>query len=251
MAKTKTETKTTLWTFIFYPESKTLQECKNYLVDELHLTIVISPLHDKDINPDGTPKKPHYHILISFSSKKTFEQVKEITDFLISPIPQTCNNKSGMIRYFIHIDNPEKAQYQKSEIQTFGNIDIEDYFKPSSTEKARIAKEILQFCNKNKIDSIADLNDYCMENNDDWFCFLFNNPFYVNMVLSRRHSAKREKLQDEREERRDRRNGILPPLEPVKVDEKEIENLALKALHQDTENIVSKRNAKKGGKEND
>lgn len=241
----KTETKTTLWTFIYYLDKYDLDFLKKYLVDDLHLTCVISPLHDKDVNPDGTLKKIHYHVLICFSSKKTFEQVKTITDFLSSPIPQPCTNKSGMIRYFIHIDNPEKAQYSKSEIQTYGKIDIEDYFKPSARENVHTAMEILQFCLENDIDSLDQLNDYCMENNFEWFAFLFNNTYYIDRVLSRRHNAKREKLIDEREDRRDRKNGILPS-EKKSADKKKIEKLAEQA-GKEKENLVEKRNGKNRG----
>ena len=34
----------------------------------------ISPLHDKDMNPTNEPKKPHYHVIITFDSVKTTEQ---------------------------------------------------------------------------------------------------------------------------------------------------------------------------------
>lgn len=239
----KTEKKTPSWTFIFYPESKTLQECKDTL-NELHLTYVISPLHDKDINPDGTPKKPHYHILLKYPNNKTFEQVKEVTDALISPIPQPCLNVCGMIRYFIHIDNPEKAQYSKADIYTCGMIDIEDYFKLSNTDKANKAMEILRFCEENGIDNLFQLNNYCMQNNADWFNFIFNNTYYIDRVLCSKHKLAREKKEDERLERIDRKNGILPPLQESKTDEKEIENLAELALQTEKENIVSKRNKK-------
>ena len=40
----------------------------------------ISPYHDKDVNPTGEPKKPHYHVMIMFDGVKTKEQAKEIFD---------------------------------------------------------------------------------------------------------------------------------------------------------------------------
>jgi hypothetical protein len=240
---------TTLWTFIFYldqygnDKEKALKALREVL-DDLHLTYVISPLHDKDINADGEPKKPHFHVMLIYSSKKTFEQVKTLTEKLSSPIPQPCNNKVGMIRYFIHIDNPDKAQYNQADIIAVGKVDIESCFTQTNREKAKTVMQILEFCNERGIDTLSALTDYCMKENFEWFNFIFQNTYFIDRVLHSKHSLAREKKQDEREDRRDRKSGILPPLEePVKVDEKEIESLAKMALRE-SENIVSKRNKK-------
>lgn len=58
-----------------YPESA--PENWQTVIAESKIPVFISPLHDKDINPDGTPKKPHYHVLTSFDSVKTVDQAKE------------------------------------------------------------------------------------------------------------------------------------------------------------------------------
>lgn len=56
-----------VWTFIVYPESA--PENWRSLLDDLHVPWVEGPLHDKDTNPDGTPKKPHWHCLMDFGTK--------------------------------------------------------------------------------------------------------------------------------------------------------------------------------------
>ena len=66
------------WTFIVYPESA--PQNWRELLDECHVSWVESPLHDKDVNPDGTVKKPHWHIILLFDGNKSYEQVKEISD---------------------------------------------------------------------------------------------------------------------------------------------------------------------------
>ena len=52
----------------------------------------ISPLHNKDVNADGTPKKPHWHVILTFKGLKSYEQVKAITDKLNAPAPQVCKD---------------------------------------------------------------------------------------------------------------------------------------------------------------
>ena len=48
------------------------------LLDECHVSWVESPLHDKDINPDGTVKKPHWHIILLFDGNKSYDQIKRL-----------------------------------------------------------------------------------------------------------------------------------------------------------------------------
>lgn len=56
------------WTIIVYPDSLP----KNWLELLQNEPVAISPLHDKDVNPDGTLKKPHYHIVLNYKGNKSF-----------------------------------------------------------------------------------------------------------------------------------------------------------------------------------
>ena len=60
---------------IVYPESAP-SDWINILRSEI-IPFFVSPLHDRDILEDGTPKKPHYHVMLMFDGVKTVEQVKE------------------------------------------------------------------------------------------------------------------------------------------------------------------------------
>ena len=53
---------------VVYPDSAPA-DWKEKL-DQLHVAAFISPLHDKDINPNGEPKKAHYHVLVMFEGQK-------------------------------------------------------------------------------------------------------------------------------------------------------------------------------------
>lgn len=56
---------------VVYPESAPSDWIDK--LDQLHVAALISPLHDKDTNPSGEPKKPHYHVLLMFEGKKDYE----------------------------------------------------------------------------------------------------------------------------------------------------------------------------------
>ena len=73
--KKEKETRTRSWTFVLYPESAP-PDWRDRL-DDFHIEWVESPLHDRDINGDGQPKKPHIHVLLSFGSVKSYDQVNE------------------------------------------------------------------------------------------------------------------------------------------------------------------------------
>ena len=64
------------WAVIFYPED--LPEDWKEQVDGLHVKWVEGPLHDRDVNADGTPKKPHVHTLFMFENVKHAEQVMDM-----------------------------------------------------------------------------------------------------------------------------------------------------------------------------
>lgn len=44
------------------------------------------------MNPDGEVKKAHWHIILFFDGKRSFEQVQEITAALNATIPQKTAN---------------------------------------------------------------------------------------------------------------------------------------------------------------
>ena len=75
--------------------------------------MAISPLHNKDLNADGEIKKEHYHILITFKGPTSYNIVEKITKSVNGTIPQRAKSPIGIIRYFTHKDNPEKAQYDE------------------------------------------------------------------------------------------------------------------------------------------
>ena len=102
------------WGIVMYPDSAP-RNWKNIL-DENLTPYFVSPLHDKDVNADGSLKKPHWHIVLMYSGVKRLEQVQPLADELHAPAPKMLNNLRGAVRYLTHRDNPEKAQYDRSQI---------------------------------------------------------------------------------------------------------------------------------------
>lgn len=169
------------WTFILYPESAP----KNWLelLKDLHIPFCVSPLHDKDINPDGTKKKEHYHILFKFQDKKSYNQILSLTRSLNCPNPQKCQNLVGMVRYFAHMDNPEKYQYDPMDVKGYCGFDVSSYLltdAEKAEERYKYIKEMMKFIDDNEIVELKDLLDYAMDKRfDDWFKLLCDNSAYI------------------------------------------------------------------------
>lgn len=178
------------WNVIVYPESA--PENWRDILDQEHIKWVESPLHDSDINPTGEKKKPHWHIVLMFDSNKTYEQVKAITDQLNTVVPQKCNSVEGSVRYMIHIDNPEKFQYNRDDIVVHGNVDISKYFEMSLSQKYALIDEMSQFIIEYDVVEFMDLKAYAMQERPDWNEVLHGASYeIINLIKSRRHGGRK------------------------------------------------------------
>ena len=92
------------WAMVLYPESAPINWLE--ILQNTGLPCAISPLHDKDINADNTPKKPHFHIILCYENPTTYKNVKEnICDLLNQPIPQPLESIRGYYLYGQDNDN--------------------------------------------------------------------------------------------------------------------------------------------------
>lgn len=159
------------WCLVVYPESAP-QNWRDIL-DSKNIRWCESPLHDKDLNADNTPKKPHWHVILAFDGKKSYSQIKEICDELHTVIPQKCMDMKGAVRYMVHLDNPEKYQYSVEDIKAHGGFDLKVYLRATAGERYQCVKDMIEWCKVNHIVEMQDLMDYAMyERYDDWFPLL-------------------------------------------------------------------------------
>lgn len=177
------------WTFVGYPGDSLPDDYSSILSDEFHLCWCESPVHDADLNGDGSEKKKHIHFILTFEGLKSFEQICEITDRLNCPIPQLCRNMRSMVRYMIHLDNPDKHQYKKEDIKAHGGFSLEDYFNRSQSENRDILKDILSFCMDNHITEFCQLVEVVFQmGNNDWIDIITcRNTMFLSAYLKSKH----------------------------------------------------------------
>lgn len=187
----KKDRRTRNWALIVYPESA--PENWRDILDDLHIPWIASPLHDKDINPDGSKKKPHWHVILTFENVKAYHQIKEISDKLNSPIPQACESLRGYIRYLVHTDNPEKYQYSRLDIENHGIADVDKYFQNTASVRT-ILKALTKHIRDDEVVNYDDLVNYATIKGDDWFDVASSHTIYFNALLKARWQKQQSKI---------------------------------------------------------
>ena len=186
------------WAFVLYPESAPSNWRE--LLQLTGLECVISPLHDKDVNPDGTPKKPHYHIIICYQGPTSYNVVKTLCDSLNCPIPQYLESVKGYYRYLTHMDNPEKAQYSKDDIQALNGFNILNYVEITKAEAAEYKRKIQTLIREQDMVEYCDLLDYLLDNSllEELDVAMNNTLLFNNYIKSRKY--KRQEFIRDREQ---------------------------------------------------
>lgn len=180
------------WAFVLYPESAPVD-----WLDQLKKSGVmgaVSPLHDKDVNATGEPKKAHYHVILVYGSPTTFKNVESLTKRLNQPIPQPLEQVRGYYRYLTHMDNPEKAQYDPKDIQAINGFNIQDFVEMTKSEATKYKRELVQFIQDNDLMEYADLLDAVMAGvgPQEWFDVASSNTlFFTAYLKSRRFRVER------------------------------------------------------------
>lgn len=143
-------------------------------LDSLHMKCAVSPIHNRDtFTPDdvwkwcerhldpetgdlgyayidrapyvGKKKKPHVHLLFMNRSKKSVAEMQEI--FCLMDVRPTMWDKAhdpfSLLRYFAHLDSPDKALYSSYDIHGFGGINLDALLMDDSKVHANEVKGII------------------------------------------------------------------------------------------------------------
>lgn len=167
--------------YVVYPDSAPA-DWKDELI-KTGLSFCVSPLHDKDLNPDGIPKKPHYHVIISWGNTTTYKSARNLCSVLNCPYPQLLHSATGAYRYHQHKDNPDKYQYIESST-TYNNWEI----PLDNLEVKKIKSDLFEFIILNGISEYSVLLTECKFKSEEWFDVASNNTFYFSsLIKSFRH----------------------------------------------------------------
>lgn len=172
----KVDSRTRNFATVVYPDSA--PDNWQSILAEQFVPAFISPLHDKDTNPDGEEKKAHWHVVLMFEGKKSNEQVTDIFNLIGGVGCEKVNSLRGYARYLCHMDNPEKFQYQPEDVRCFCGADYNSVIG-LVTDKYKAIGEMIDFCEENGILSYSELLKHCRNERFDWFRVLCDNGTVV------------------------------------------------------------------------
>lgn len=154
-------------------EDSAPQNWRKLLEDEL-VPAFISPYHDSDVNANGEPKKPHWHVIVMFDSVKTVEQAKDVFNRIGGVGCEKVNSLRGYARYLCHLDNPDKVQYGVENVISLCGANYQEIVSLVS-DKYKVIEEMIDFCEKYNVNSFYLLSKYAFKNNDNWKRALADN----------------------------------------------------------------------------
>lgn len=164
---------------LYLEHFKDIEDLRNKCND-FPVPCLLSPPHDKDLEDDGiTYKKVHCHFLAQYKGKTTLYQF-----YLDLCNTFGDNTFFGMLkfsdlgeraRYWIHLDNKDKAQYNKEDIRGYHGISWEDKLICYGGDSVSLKKDLYKIINDNDILFYNVLENFLLENNDVLFASLTSN----------------------------------------------------------------------------
>lgn len=204
--------KGTQFAFLIYPES--LPQNWEDELEATGLRCAISPLHDKDINKDGTLKKAHYHGIIVAKNPVTTQAMrnklaKVLGKSVASQVQFIKKSIPDAYAYFTHSTKQARAdkkfQYDEKEIKLMNGFDVHRYDMPlDEYDKDNIIDEVCDIIEFEGLTHISQVNSYVRGSNLGFTVKDMRKSIRGCMALINSHldAAFREKAKSEREQER-------------------------------------------------
>lgn len=198
-----------VWTGIFYPESAPPENEWREEMSQQHVKIWVSPEHDADkwtesdekknpVHKAGMLKKSHRHYIVEYEVQVDLQTFLDDFTFLNGGHNvKYVRSLRSMVRYLCHLDDPDKAQYDKADVLTFGGADFDIVEQLGSHERHEVLKAMRVFIRDNGIVDYCDFVDYCDECESAWAALLDDNSSYT---IEKYIKSRRYKLQEQQRE---------------------------------------------------
>lgn len=215
-----------IWMEDLEASGHTYGDLLSYL-DSLHVPCAVSPVHDSDhwtgpdvlnwctrhIDPEtgdvdlrycktgapyvGKEKDSHCHLLFKLKSQQNTKYWSELMCGLIDireSMWEKCMDVDSSLRYFAHMDSPDKAQYDAGMIHGFGGLDMSALYKRSEADNVEIMMRVKQIMAENHVRYFYQLDDLVIESEDkQLISYLRGSYGYYTSILRSKADEKRDK----------------------------------------------------------
>lgn len=183
-------TKKRNWAFVIYPESLPVGWFDT--LQQTGLPLAISPLHDRDLDPTGVPKKAHFHVIACYPGPTTYNVVSGLSASVNGALPIALDSVKGYYRYLTHIDNPDKAQYSSDDIILINGFNILDLAELTRREIGEIKQRIQHLIRDLNILEYDILLDYLLDSGllAEWEVASNHTILFDKYISARRNRLK-------------------------------------------------------------
>lgn len=217
--------------FLFYPSEECTYGNLLNALEDIKMPCCCSPVHDKDkfteldvkkwitnhmdkstgqiadevlkagVPVEGQHKKKHVHGMLCANGpmQPIWFHVELAKRGINVNYFEKVNSVPSMMRYFAHLDNPEKAKYNPLDIHGFGGIDLSPLYKVTKLSNTQNLMEVIRHIKDKKIERYNRLFDWAVSTGDiDLInCVAGRNNFFNAYLRSlqdeRMQQAQREK----------------------------------------------------------
>lgn len=134
------------WALVLYPsEDSSHKSALDFIINNYSKFAYIK--HDKDLLEDGSLKKEHYHIVISFTNYRWRNAIATelgITENYIEKI----RNLENSLKYLIHYNNLSKYQYSIEDVQGTLRQKLENYINSQDKTESEKVLELIEYIEK-------------------------------------------------------------------------------------------------------
>lgn len=162
------------FTFLVYPESMP-DNFASVLADSGGKGFYI--FHDLDKREDDTDKPAHWHVVVMFENSRHLNSIRKLglrcgaANGYVEPV----GDLNVIARYLCHMDDPNKHQYDPSEVTCFGGADYLELCETKTdkrTKRREVVCQIIKYICENKIYSYSKLFEFCCSCRQDWMDYL-------------------------------------------------------------------------------
>lgn len=170
--------------FLVYPDSAPSDWWQQ--LKDSHGSFARSPLHTPE------DEKPHYHVVYKHGNTATADAMKRVIPAGVpaNGLVELCNAPRNYQRYLVHLDNPEKQQWEgdpRELIETCNGFPLDLSRDFSQAERSEQRKQVFQLIRDNGLVEYADLLEGLMDKGlYDLFDFACNHTILFSHYLASR-----------------------------------------------------------------
>lgn len=170
------------WACIVYPESAPEDWVSR--LEEGHVQTLISPLHDRDVRGDGTPKKPHWHVLAIWDGPTSAAVAAALFERAgVTAPPERVASLRGYARYLVHMDDHDKARYDERDVLAICGAEWAAWALDEADQVGRALDAIEAWIDETGCISYAALCRYARAERPDWTAVIRTHTIHLTALL--------------------------------------------------------------------